>query len=164
MLNRVWRFVVFPAALSAGIALAMWLVSPETEAAHDPLDPHADFDGDGCVDGIDLIFLGLRYNCCGPCTDTPGAICTPCADPSDPADPCADTKIGCKAPVGCPCDDTSDPLRTQCYSKVDPLGLTGAAYDIGPLVESVPDPDGKIDSSDLNVLSGEFGRQDPWCP
>ena len=151
MLNRVWRFVFFPASLLAGIALAIWLVSPETEAAHDPLDPHADFDGDGCVDGIDLIFLGLRYNCCGPCTN-----------PLDPVD-CADPLTDCLAPAGCPCDAAGDPCYT---ADVDPLGLTGADYDIGPLDSDtlLSDPDGRIDSSDLNVLSGEFGRQDPWCP
>jgi hypothetical protein len=150
MLNRVWRFVVFPAAFAAGIVLAMWLASSEVKAQGALL---ADFNADGCVDGQDLIFLGLRYNCCGPCTDTPGTRCGPCADPPEPTDPCADSLIGCLAPAGCPCDAAGD----SCYA---------ATYDIGPLDPDTSEsaPDGKIDLLDLDVLRGEFGQQDPGCP
>lgn len=90
--------------------------------------PLADFNADGCVDGKDLILLGLRYGCC--------KAPVPC-DPDDPDHP-----PGCEET---PCVD--DP----CYD---------AAFDIGPLDPDTgePAPDGRVETSDLSVLVGEFGQ------
>lgn len=125
--SSAWRAAFAAAFLMAGM---MWFQSAR---AVSPTAPFTDFNADGCVDGRDLIMLALHFDCCGACTD-----------PADPGD-CTDPDVDCIAPAGCPCSATAE----TCFD---------AAFDAGPLDSETldPDPDGKIDLTDVAVLSGEF--------
>lgn len=106
--------------------LVSWAVLPEGRMAGNPASAQTplegDLDLDGCVDGRDLIVLGLSYNCCLAQPDC--ATVTGCEDTTCVDDPCYNVTA----------DIASD------------------------TPETVPAPDGRVNLSDYNVLSANYGE------
>jgi hypothetical protein len=118
-MHRGRNRVITTALLAASAAFLLFAAAGVLAQEDPPPALLYDFSGDGCVDGKDMILLGLRYGCCkapDTCPETPGCEETPCAD-----DACYDATFD----VGPLDSETSEPAPDGTVNATDLQLLLG---------------------------------------